>query len=174
MTIKIASSSPSLTLVEASGGVRFVVHAFLTSSDFIFWWNIPSGQLKDSYFYGKDFVDALMAIRNGAGSAVVRYVVPGNTPAEDSYSTYIESFTVYGQRLSAYSGKNQVVNLSQNGDVITMATPVTATYSFNLGSLIDNNNKRVIECYQDAARGENNALCSFTSNVYIVGTFFKE
>lgn len=170
MTIKIASSSPSLTLVEASGGVRFVVHAFLTSTDFVFWWSIPSGQLAGNFFYGKDFVDALTAIRNGAGSATVNFITPGNTPAEDTIRTNPTSFTIYGRRLSAYYGKNQVVNLSQNGDDVTMTIHVTATASFDLGIT----NANVIECYADAARGENNALCSFTSNVYIVGTFFKE
>ena len=169
MTIKIASSSPSLTLVEASGGVRFVVHAFLTASDFVYWWHIPDSQTVKTFFYGKDFVAALTAIRNGASSAIVRFVNPGTTPAEDAYDAHQEVI-IYGRRLSAFYGKNQVVNLSQNGDVVTMTTPVTATASFSLGIT----NANAIDCFYDAARGENNALCSFTRNIYVVGTFFKE
>lgn len=168
MTIKIASGSPSLTFTSVDSGVRFVVHAFLTSSDFVFWWYVSSGQLANNYFYGKDFVDALTAIRNGADSAVVPIIVPQTNPADDYPRG--DSVTIYGRRLSTFYGKNQVVNLSQNGDDVTMTTPVTATASFELNI----QNANVIDCLQDAARGENNALCRFNSNVYSVGTFFKE
>lgn len=167
-TVKIASGSPSLTYTSVDGGVRFVVHAFLTASNFVYWWSVPSGQLANNYFYGKDFVDALAAIRNGAGSAIVPIIVPQTNPSDDYPRG--DSVTIYGRRLSTYSGKNQVVNLSQNGDVVTMTTPVTATTSFGLGI----QNANTITSYADAARGENNALCSFTPNIYSVGTFFKE
>lgn len=167
-TIKLASGSPSLTFTDVNGGVRFVVHAFLTASDFVYWWNVRSGQLVNNYFYGKDLVDALTAIRNGASSAVVPIIVPQTNPADDYPRG--DSVTIYGRRLSTYSGKNQVVNLSQNGDVVTMTTPITATASFGL-EIQDAN---AIDCLQDAARGENNALCRFNSNVFSVGTFFKE
>lgn len=167
-TVKLASGSPSLTFTSVDGGVRFVVHAFLTASDFVYWWNIPDSYLVKNYFYGKDFVAALNTIRNGASSAIVRFVDPGITPAEDAYDT--REVIIFGSRLSAFYGRNQVVNLSQSGDVVTMTTPVTAPSDFSLAIGLS----KSINCLQDAARGENNALCSFTSNVYNIGMFWKE
>ena len=173
MTVKIQSASPSLGLVDVNGGVRFVARAYLTATDFIFWWDVPTAQLVHSYFYGKDFVDALNAIMGGASSAVLRYIVPQSNPADDYYRADYSS-TIYGARLSSFIGLNRVCTLSQNDDDVSLVIP-NSTISTATISIPNSTNMRVIDCFQDAARGENNAVCAFNSSIYgKPTTFFRE
>ena len=157
MTVAIKSASDSLGLVSVDGGVRFVARAYLTCQDWVFWWSIPNGQLKGNYFYGKDFVDALNAIKTGGGVQFVRFVAPGITPAQDQYNTYIEGFYVRGRRLSSFVGISRNCILTQNQDDITISVPNSSFSQLN-----------VLNYY------ENNALCSFNTVTYQLPKYFNK
>ena len=171
MTIKIKSTSGSLGLVNVNGGVRFVVRGYLNTPEYVFWWNIPSGQMSGR-FYGKDFITALNAIRGGAGSATVPYVFPGVDPADDYYTG--SNFVIYGERLSAIPALTRVCTLAQNQNTVNITTPVLSASSLSLSYAQNVLPARIIG-FNDAARDENNAICGFQSGSYTLPkTFNKE
>ena len=171
MTIEIKSTSDSLGLVNVNGGVRFVVRGYLNTPEYVFWWSIPSGQMP-SRFYGKDFITALNAIKGGAGSATVPYVIPGVDPADDYYTG--SSFVVYGERLSAIPALTRVCTLAQNQNTVNITTPVLSASSLSLIYAQNILSTRIVG-FADAARDENNAICAFASGIYTLPkTFNKE
>lgn len=174
MTVKIQSASDSLGLVSVNGGVRFVVRGYLTASDFVFWWHVPTGQIPNNHFYGKDFVDALNTIKNGAPSSSIRFVRPGTIPADDRYNDDLPSITIYGARLSSFVGLTRICTLSQNQSAINITTPATSVSTLSL-SYAQNVQNRTITGLYYAARDQNNALCSFNSAIYALPkTFLKK
>ena len=172
MTIKIKSASKSLGIVEVDGGARFVARAYLTCDDWVFWWSIPTGQLKGNFFYGKDFINALNAIKADGSVQFVRFVAPGITPAQDQYTTYIEGFYIRGQRLSTFAGIVRNCILTQNQDDVTISVPNSSFSQLNVLNYYNSAECRVIDCLSSADRDENNALCSFKSNIYSLPQYF--
>ena len=170
MTIKIKSTSDSLGLVNVNGGVRFVVRGYLNTPEYVFWWSIPSGQISN-IFYGKDFITALNAIRGGAGSATVPYVFPGVDPADDYYTG--SYFVIYGERLSSIPALTRVCTLAQNQNTVNITTPVISASVLSL-IYAQNISPTKIVGFNDAARGENNAICGFQSGIYLLPTRFNK
>ena len=172
MTVEIKSTSDSLGLISINGGVRFVVRGYLNTPEYVFWWNIPTGQLSNQ-FYGKDFIAALNAIKNGVGgSATVPYVFPGVDPADDYYTG--SNFVIYGERLAAIAALTRVCTLAQNQNAVNITTPVLSASSLSLIYAQNILPTRIIG-FNDAARDENNAICGFASGVYTLPkTFNKE